>query len=93
MTPRQLHADAESVHDADLLNEIANKSMSSPICDHCALEHGAIEPARTIIALSKQPCSVCGKLRMCTGLRDWRWERSAWASINRRSRMSPLETK
>ncbi len=78
MTPRQLHADAEAVGDADLLRDIARKSFSAPICDQCALANGAIEPTREIIGLSKTACCVCSQVRMCSGLRDWRWSPGVW---------------
>lgn len=83
MTPRQLHADLESVTDGDLLNEIAHKSLSSPICDQCALGNGAIEPAHKVIGLSTQDCAVCGKERVCSTLRDWRWSSGMWAVMSR----------
>ena len=59
------------------LAEAMAKSTEQPICDQCAVAHGAKPPqALYIVTVSKAACCLCGHVRQCTALRDWKWPRT-----------------
>jgi hypothetical protein len=94
MTPADLHADLETVLDAesrrdgDLLRAVCRKSTLAPICDQCAVAEGAITAKAHVTYMRADYCAVCGHGRVCTAIRDWVWTRLVY-----RRRLFPLETK
>lgn len=108
MTPAQLHADIESVDDAEQLSSLgrdnerlvaaAHHTMFSPICDQCALRLGAIAPSDHVATLRPDVCTICEQDRVCASLDDWTWTRMRFVRRptlvrNWKPDRRPMETK